>query len=226
MTMQYGNKHCAHCDQAATHKFTRVREGKVYDIYLCAEHAAQSSPYQKPAQATQLSEILKHILKQELQEKEQQNAAGTGALDLRCGYCGLSFRDYKKNLILGCSECYSAFRPFLVLDLRRIHGATQHVGRKPGGGVQEPVQEREEMPTSLMEMESAISVSKLGQTPDSAPDPTPEQLNQQTRAEIENLKRLMHLAITQENFAKAGMCRDQIRELELKLEQRGCMPSE
>lgn len=224
--MHYGNKHCAYCNQQATHKFTRVREGKVDDIYLCAEHAAENSPYQKQAPQTHLSEILKQILKQELTEKEQRNTQAP--LDLRCSHCGLNYREYKKNLILGCSECYLAFRPFLVLDLRRIHGATQHLGRKPGGGQQEPIEVREELPKGLIEMESAVSVTKpaAAAPPAMQVPPSADELNRDTREAIDKLKRLMNMAIAEENFAKAGMCRDQIRQLQKKLEQREKAQSE
>src|SRR5262245_12544978 len=102
--MHYGNKKCVHCNQPATNKITKIKDGQIHDIYLCADHAAESSHYQKQhAGATHLSEILKQLIQQDLNAKAE--AGGPQApLDLRCATCGLGFREYKKNLMLGCSD--------------------------------------------------------------------------------------------------------------------------
>ncbi|MDH5589023.1 MAG: UvrB/UvrC motif-containing protein [Gemmatimonadota bacterium] len=49
--------------------------------------------------------------------------------DLTCGFCGLSFADFKESGRLGCPQCYSAFEAPLRGLLRRIHGGTRHVGK-------------------------------------------------------------------------------------------------
>ena len=46
-----------------------------------------------------------------------------------CAYCGLTLDDFKKTGRLGCSHCYVSFEPHLSGLLRRLHGATQHVGK-------------------------------------------------------------------------------------------------
>jgi len=121
---------CQKCDRPATHKFTRVVEGQAMDFFFCPEHAAEFSPLQKKSQAQMnLAELLAGLLKS---EQGQKAAEGEEAaeVDLRCPKCGLSYRQYKKTMLLGCSHCYQAFEKQLAHDLRRYHGTIRHRGRQ------------------------------------------------------------------------------------------------
>ncbi|KPJ98021.1 MAG: hypothetical protein AMS20_16505 [Gemmatimonas sp. SG8_28] len=54
----------------------------------------------------------------------------TGGVDAGpCSFCGASLGDFRETGRLGCPHCYAAFEPQLRELLRRIHGASQHVGR-------------------------------------------------------------------------------------------------
>lgn len=55
--------------------------------------------------------------------------ADAPAMKTRCAQCGLTYDDFKKIGRLGCSECYTAFKPSLVPLLKRIHGSNQHLGK-------------------------------------------------------------------------------------------------
>ena len=46
-----------------------------------------------------------------------------------CGFCGLTFAQFRETGRLGCPHCYSSFENHLRGLLRRIHGGTQHVGK-------------------------------------------------------------------------------------------------
>ena len=46
-----------------------------------------------------------------------------------CGFCGLTFSEFRESGRLGCPHCYSAFEGHLRGLLRRIHGGTQHTGK-------------------------------------------------------------------------------------------------
>jgi protein arginine kinase activator len=164
------------------------------------------SPYQKPK--IPLSDILEGLLKQEIKIKPTGSAAPPA---LRCANCGLPFESYRRNLLLGCSECYPSFREFLIPDLRRFHGDTRHYGRRPGGG-QSPMPERE--PAGLdLELELADAVPK------EAPAPQIEESSEDTEGRIEDLTRTMHKAIADEDYPRAAHCRDQIRELKEKIKK-------
>jgi protein arginine kinase activator len=197
------------CGQPATHKFTKIDKGQIYDIFLCAEHAAEMSPYQKPK--VPLSDILEGLLKQETKQKTSGPVAPSS---LRCQTCGLPFEAYKKNLLLGCSDCYGSFREYLIPDLRRFHGDTRHYGRQPGGGHTQPPERAQ--PLFDVEAESAGLVGE-GESPQATVvhfEPAdPKRL-------IEELTQTMRKAIQNEDYVKAAHCRDQIHELKSKLKTK------
>jgi protein arginine kinase activator len=199
----YSKKKCMKCGQPATHKFTKIEKGQIYDIFLCAEHAAEMSPYQKPK--IPLSDILEGLFKQEAKQK----GGPAAPTNLRCQSCGLPFEAYKKNLLLGCSDCYTYFREYLIPDLRRFHGDTRHFGRKPGGGQARPSQR--DLFMAQLEGESAGPVAKEETTAAQAePGIDFTEL-------IDDLTQEMHEAIEEEDYARAARCRDQIRELKAKM---------
>jgi protein arginine kinase activator len=49
-----------------------------------------------------------------------------------CPVCGLKYMEYRGEGRLGCPHDYQAFQAGLVPLLRRAHGATRHVGKRPG----------------------------------------------------------------------------------------------
>jgi protein arginine kinase activator len=193
----YSNK-CSKCGQPATHKFTRIANGQIYDIFLCPQHAAEMSPYQKQSN---LSEILEGLLKHDLKIKVTMAGAGAPS-GVRCQACGLPYEAYRKNFMLGCSECYASFRELLVQDLRKFHGGVRHVGRRPGGGK-----------VLLPEREAAMPLPEA----EAAPPSTGSALSQQrVKAMLHELQHKLEQAIRNEDFEKAAQYRDLIKEVKQK----------
>jgi protein arginine kinase activator len=205
------NKPCSVCGKTATHKFVRMEKDQPpFDMYFCEEHAAEKSPYQKPK--IPLSEILASFLSQE------QAVQGEGGVDLRvrCGSCGLPFEAYRKTLILGCPHCYESFEEQLLPELRRFHGNIKHIGRKPGGGNEEPAGAGSAIEIEMPEDEAAAQVTKEGEA--SAPGGGGKStLVSDPQVEIDKLTRELNAAISSEDFEKAARCRDRIRELKERL---------
>ena len=50
-----------------------------------------------------------------------------------CPVCGTTLADYTRSGYLGCAACYEQFREELMPTIRKIHGRTQHCGKKPLG---------------------------------------------------------------------------------------------
>jgi protein arginine kinase activator len=48
----------------------------------------------------------------------------------RCPSCGSTLRDFRDSGRLGCDHCYVAFDAHLRDLLRRLHGSSQHVGKR------------------------------------------------------------------------------------------------
>lgn len=56
--------------------------------------------------------------------------------DRQCPGCGL--RVHELESLLGCPRCYETFADSLEPLFERLHGATRHRGRLPGGRIVEP----------------------------------------------------------------------------------------
>ena len=52
---------------------------------------------------------------------------------LVCEQCGMTYLEFQKCGMLGCANCYQAFKTPMTALLQRVHGNTQHAGRVPGG---------------------------------------------------------------------------------------------
>ena len=78
------------------------------------------------------------------------------APDITCPRCGETYQEFQKTGMLGCPDCYQAFRKELTPLITRVQGRAQHAGRRP------PVSEEEQKRLLLMEelrtkMEAAVA---------------------------------------------------------------------
>jgi protein arginine kinase activator len=119
---------CQHCDRQAVFHITELETGEVRELHLCEDHArsylnqseaAAETPVGKPGgTGTPLG--------------VGQTAEELSVLDQKtCGMCGISFFEFRNQGRLGCSHDYVAFEKELEPLIANIHGATEHVGRRP-----------------------------------------------------------------------------------------------
>jgi protein arginine kinase activator len=220
------NKKCVKCGKPATHKFVKVESSQIYDMYYCPEHASESSPYQKAKPA--IHEILASFLAQGQTPGEQQTLSADP--NLTCKTCGLKFEAYRKTLMLGCPDCYESFFEHLVPDLRKFHGNIKHIGRRPGGE-KEPAPEAG--PTLAIEPPPPIPPPSAPPKPKAEAKPSPKAAESKPsptkgaaalladrKAALRELRKTMKQAIAEEDFEKATLCRDRIRELEREIDAR------
>lgn len=52
-------------------------------------------------------------------------------MDKRCRYCGRTWSQFEKTLMLGCDKCYGEFAAELRPVLGRLQGRIVHVGKRP-----------------------------------------------------------------------------------------------
>ena len=110
---------CEKCgkNQATTHIKTVVN-GVVKEYNLCHVCAAKSG-YASSGITGMLASLLGEAA--EPSHKSQKT----------CPLCGSSFADIAHSGKMGCGECYKTFKDELLPYLKRIHGATAHVGKIP-----------------------------------------------------------------------------------------------
>lgn len=59
----------------------------------------------------------------------------------RCEACGATLQDFRETGRLGCARCYVTFETAMRTLLRRVHGASRHMGEpyaSPGGTAEDP----------------------------------------------------------------------------------------
>lgn len=118
--------------------------------------------------------------------------ARTGALPRtgRCKLCGSSFDDIARRGKLGCPECYEQFGDRLAPTIERMHGRTKHIGKLPGRpAVQsQPVQNEHQ---AIKKEEPAAET-------------------------VADLRAQLNAAVAAEEYEKAAVLRDRIKEMENK----------
>lgn len=130
------------CDQCherdAVIHLTQIVNDQVSTVHLCERCAAEKG-VETPAALTKtpLGTFLAAMGKGEAAEAKALVLADRD----RCSRCGATLQDFRESGRLGCAECYRTFEAPLRELLRRLHGATHHVGERyaaPGAAPQEP----------------------------------------------------------------------------------------
>ncbi len=122
------------CDEcgvrpAAIH-LTTFTNGEKQDKNLCATCLTKYKMNLPAMDLSNLAGILGGFIEKALSGKKEEVDAGFSAT---CETCSMDYKQFKRNGMLGCADCYKAFREPLEEMLTRMHGNAQHVGRVPGG---------------------------------------------------------------------------------------------
>jgi protein arginine kinase activator len=111
----------------ATVHIKEVKNDQVTEMHLC-EKCASDKGYR-----TLIVEGKSSLANQLIWMAESLVPEGAGSVgNVRCSCCGLSYSEFVQMGRLGCEVCYRDFEKQLKQVLRRIHGATRHVGKSPG----------------------------------------------------------------------------------------------
>ena len=125
---------CQRCGQRpATIRYTEVRDGEARKLWIC-EECAETLGYEvgEPTDASGAEESDSEPgLQPEPAKIKPKVVVGPGAG--RCPRCGLTPGEFRRLSRFGCAHCYEAFGRALEPLFKRIHGATRHRGRLPGG---------------------------------------------------------------------------------------------
>lgn len=118
-------------NEASVH-FTRIINGVKQEMNLCEKCASEmgainlngdigfSAPFT-------FQNILTGIMDYINQASENQIA-----YEPVCKNCGLTFTEFRKTGLLGCSECYKNFDSALEPIIKRVQGNVEHNGKIPG----------------------------------------------------------------------------------------------
>jgi len=112
---------CDECgeNEAIIH-LTNIQNNQITTSHLCESCAAEKG--MEPGITTG-NLPLTDFLSQSGKSLTQAAAAGP------CAFCGMRLEEFKKKGRLGCPHCYVTYEIHLRNLLRRLHGASQHVGK-------------------------------------------------------------------------------------------------
>lgn len=154
---------CQQCEKPATFHITELMGETPQEVHLCEEHAREY--LSQSDDATPASPGLAGALVQQL--KIGQTAEELAELDKQtCPVCGISFFEFRQQGRLGCPHDYVCFESELEPLILNIHGAGQHVGKRPRSGGHETdsqtqiIRLRREMKEAVLE-EDYERASKL-----------------------------------------------------------------
>lgn len=113
---------CDHChEREAVVHLTQVADDQAVQVHLCEKCAAEKGiePAAAPSK-TPLGGFLAQL--------SAQGLTAEGSEGLRCPRCGAGLADFRETGRLGCGECWEVFGAPLTDLVRRLHGATKHLG--------------------------------------------------------------------------------------------------
>ena len=122
------------CDECgvrpATIHLTTFVGGEKQEKNLCATCLTKYKMQLPAIDIADLAGILGGFIGKALNAKKEEPDSG---FEGACETCGMDYKEFKRKGMLGCSDCYKAFREPIEEMFIRMHGNAQHAGRVPGG---------------------------------------------------------------------------------------------
>ena len=145
---------CENCHKnTATTHIRTVINGVVTEKNLCGYCAAMSG-YSKFSNNS-FASMLASMFGSELASEKLR--------ETRCECCKTSFSDIAETGEIGCSDCYKTFNNRLLPYIRRLHGTTEHIGKRPAGVIAElvPVSKESKIDTLRGELLEAVKAEEF-----------------------------------------------------------------
>lgn len=186
---QPANKPCEVCQEnpATVHLTEMSNQHVVLEKHLCDVCAAKQGLIGKAQIGiTELLGTLKGAVK------------GAKEPELKCPECGITYTEFRAKARFGCARDYDIFKKHVVALIEKIHGSTQHVGKRPKNLAPEP--------------------PPLKPVSEAPPPPKPAK-PAKTGPSVAELEKDLDKAVAAEEFEKAAKLRDRIREMKAKKER-------
>jgi len=108
-----------------------IINGEKVERNLCPVCMAKHQKQIPGMDLTNLAGILNNILENKTGKGKQE--IDPELAQITCDQCGMTYGEFQKCGMLGCANCYKAFKEPMNALLKRLHGNTQHAGRIPDG---------------------------------------------------------------------------------------------
>lgn len=122
---------CEKCqEREATIFYTEIINGVKNEHSLCNE-CAKDMDF---GDELPFAELLAGILGAYAGESEKKEDAMEQVV---CPACHMSYRDFIRQGVFGCEDCYNVFEPLIEGNIKKIQGNSLHTGKKPRYHTQE-----------------------------------------------------------------------------------------
>ena len=122
---------CQSCKKnAATIHLTEISNGQRMETHLCESCALKQGLAVK--NQIPLNELLSTLLS--VQSESQADKANSDEVDVdtACPHCGMTLKQFRKTILLGCANDYEVFeKPLRMLIEKSQDGNTEHRGKVP-----------------------------------------------------------------------------------------------
>ena len=141
---------CEECQKnEAAFSVTVTSGGETTTRHLCGECMQKMGLSLNGGEISGFLSSILSILSQSAEEKDNSPV---------CSGCGMHYSAFERTGRLGCAQCYHDFADELKPLLQRIHGRTQHAGRRPTGFRLSPAAEKEQQMQALRQkMDEAVA---------------------------------------------------------------------
>ena len=210
-------KMCESCQEnpATVHETAMEHNQVTREKHLCDQCAAKQGVIGK-MQTNLVAELLGSL-------KEKQKGIGKEA-DIRCPDCGILYSEFRAKARFGCSRDYDVFRKHVLALLEKIHGSTDHVGKRPKGAPKAPPKEVEK-PAEKAAEKPAKSAVVLKGAPAAAVHASQEKQAKEFAGSMKaksvtDMEKELEKLVKAEDFEKAAKLRDAIRDMKGKKETK------
>lgn len=129
---------CEHCNEEEAEVHIRQSSGgqtREYHLcHRCAKELAAKGVIPDFSLGGPVANLLGALWSGPLNPKGRPEADELGCC---CPACSMELAEFRKTGLLGCPQCYLAFRDVVEPFLRKVQGTTVHRGLRPGEGHQE-----------------------------------------------------------------------------------------
>lgn len=123
---------CEKCNKnTANVHFVKIINGVKQEMNICEKCAKDLDGVNFVADKSVDSPFYFQSLISGIMDYIGQTSKDTTDTQVTCSNCGMTYSEFKKNGLMGCSECYKEFNSTVVPVIKRVQGNVEHVGKVP-----------------------------------------------------------------------------------------------
>lgn len=192
---------CQNCgkNEANVH-YTQITNGEKKEFSLCSECAMKLGLTEQMEMTDPLLNLRSFIgdFFNDFPEKDRLQKL-SGRKQLQCKTCGTTYEEFINDGSFGCEDCYQTFKEPIDRLLKKLHGTSTHLGRKPGV-------EAKPIVDKVSTKEEKGKVGKENKKADSKKKESKEE-------KITRLEKELDKAIRDERYEDAAKIRDELKEM-------------